>query len=93
MSSGILQVGQLVSSKAGRDKDKYFLVLDILNESFVRVVDGEKRKLESPKRKNIKHLKVHPVVAASLAEKFKAGERVTDGEVCQAINGLVGASD
>ncbi|MDA8235076.1 MAG: KOW domain-containing RNA-binding protein [Clostridia bacterium] len=93
MTNGIMKVGRLVSSKAGRDKDHYFLVMDILNESFVRVVDGVKRKVENPKRKNIKHLQFHDEVITIIAEKINRKERVTDAEVRQAIEGLVGVSD
>ncbi|MHB8171509.1 MAG: hypothetical protein ACYDG6_08200 [Thermincolia bacterium] len=93
MTNGKMQVGRLVSSKAGRDKEEYFLTVDILNESFVRVVDGEKRKLEKPKRKNIKHLQIHKEIVTTLANKLKGKDRVTDAEIRQAIADLVGISD
>ena len=48
-------VGQIVSSKAGRDKN-YFLVVVREEGSFVYVCDGKERPLERPKRKNVKHL-------------------------------------
>ena len=46
-----LRLGQLVYSKAGRDKGKVFLVISIASSSLVYVADGEMRKLEKPKRK------------------------------------------
>ena len=48
-------VGQLVCSKAGRDKC-YFMVVVKEEDNFVYVCDGKERPLERPKRKNIKHL-------------------------------------
>lgn len=81
-------VGQLVSSKAGRDADRYFLIYEVLDQSFVRVVDGDLRRVEAPKRKSIKHLKPYQMVAEELADKVKGGQRVTNAEVRKAIEGL-----
>ena len=48
-------VGQIVCSKAGRDKG-YFMVVVEEGDGFVFVCDGKERPLERPKRKNIKHI-------------------------------------
>ena len=48
-------VGQIVCSKAGRDKG-YFLVVVLEKENSVSVCDGKERPLERPKLKNPKHL-------------------------------------
>ena len=48
-------IGRIVSSKAGRDKN-YFLVIVEQEGNFVYVCDGKERPIERPKRKNIKHL-------------------------------------
>lgn len=47
--------GQIVRSIAGHDKHRYYVVVESQLEE-VLLVDGKQRKLESPKRKNIKHL-------------------------------------
>ena len=47
--------GMLVYSRAGRDKGKLFIVLDIKND-FVYLSDGKIRRVESPKKKKIKHI-------------------------------------
>lgn len=48
--------GLVVKAAAGRDKDAYFAVLDA-DEKFAYIADGKSRRLEHPKRKNVKHLK------------------------------------
>jgi len=48
--------GQLVISKAGRDHNRHFIVLQIVDEQFVLLVDGDLRKIENPKLKKTKHL-------------------------------------
>ncbi len=50
-----ITVGMLVYSKAGRDKKKLFLVLDIENE-YAYIADGDMRKAEKPKKKKLIHL-------------------------------------
>ena len=48
-------VGQIVCSKAGRDKG-YFMVVVAKEKDCLFVCDGKERPLERPKRKNAKHL-------------------------------------
>ena len=48
-------VGKIVFSNAGRDKGKCLVVINC-DENYVWVADGKERKLETPKRKNIKHI-------------------------------------
>ena len=45
-----LSRGQIVKSLSGRDKDRYFVILDI-EDGYVWLADGKVRKLEHPKRK------------------------------------------
>ena len=40
-TTGELSLGQIVSSKAGRDKDKLFAVIQILDDSYVMIADGD----------------------------------------------------
>ena len=54
-----LKIGQVVRSKRGRDKGNVQIIVDILDDKYVLVVDGHERKLESPKKKNIKHLGIY----------------------------------
>lgn len=49
--------GQIVFSKAGRDKGKAMVVLKIQNE-YIFVTDGKEHPIERPKRKNPKHLEI-----------------------------------
>ena len=52
-----LEIGTVVKSLKGRDKDKYFCVVCIEDE-YVFLCDGKERKLSNPKHKKIKHIKV-----------------------------------
>lgn len=88
MSNEDIQAGQFVISKAGRDRGKHFLVYDVLNAAFVRVVDGNSRKVMNPKKKNVRHLQVIPVPAGEMAARMARGDRITDEEVARAVGAL-----
>ncbi|MDD2620271.1 MAG: KOW domain-containing RNA-binding protein [Syntrophomonadaceae bacterium] len=50
------RIGKIVYSKTGRDKGRMLIVVEVVNERQVLVADGEWRKIENPKMKNVKHL-------------------------------------
>ncbi|WP_432649279.1 KOW domain-containing RNA-binding protein [Huintestinicola sp.] len=62
--------GRIVRSCAGRDKGN-FLVVIRADECFVYVADGKERKLASPKKKSLKHVKLTNTVidTESLTDK------------------------
>jgi ribosomal protein L14E/L6E/L27E len=64
-------VGQIVCSKAGRDKGN-FLVVVLEKENTVFVCDGKERPLERPKLKNPKHLCFTNTVLS--AESFRTNK-------------------
>ena len=67
---------QIVRSRSGHDKDQLFLVLAV-DGSFVLLADGKRRRVERPKRKNVKHVQLagefhhHPTI-----EKVRAGQKI-----------------
>lgn len=65
-----ITIGQVVKSRAGRDKGNIFLVLNIFDDKHVLVVDGDLRKLDNTKKKKIKHLTVYNTVLPELGYKL-----------------------
>lgn len=76
-----LQKGQVVKSKAGRDKSRVFVIVDIIDDSFVLIADGDLRKLSSPKKKKIKHLVIYNTVLEEFANMLKSNEKINDATV------------
>ncbi|MBC7344268.1 MAG: KOW domain-containing RNA-binding protein [Clostridia bacterium] len=83
-----VRVGQLVISKAGRDKDRPYLVLQF-DGSFVFLADGSARRVENPKRKNVKHIIPTQYLARDVLAKLEAGLKVSNREVQKAIEELL----
>lgn len=50
-----IKVGSVVKAMAGRDKNRWYVAVAV-DGGFVEIADGRERKLEKPKRKNIKHI-------------------------------------
>ncbi|MCQ4023057.1 MULTISPECIES: KOW domain-containing RNA-binding protein [unclassified Ruminococcus] len=50
-----IQRGLVVRAKSGRDKNRFFVVICCDGE-YAYIADGKTRRLEKPKRKNVKHL-------------------------------------
>ncbi|MDX9916382.1 MAG: KOW domain-containing RNA-binding protein [Gudongella sp.] len=80
-STSDITIGQVVKSRAGRDKGRIFLVYQIVDEHFVRVIDGDLRKLDSPKKKKIKHLIIFNTVLPEFKEKIENGVKINNSYV------------
>ena len=50
-----LAIGDVVKTTAGKDKDRYFCVVE-LKDSYCLLRDGKIHKLDNPKRKSYKHV-------------------------------------
>jgi len=83
-----LEIGQMVKSKAGRDKNRKFLVLDIIDENFVLLVDGDLRKISSPKMKKVKHIALVNRCAEDLKAALEQGRSITDEWIRREIDKL-----
>lgn len=75
-----IRVGQVVKSKAGRDKDKLFTIIEIVDNDYVMIVDGKCRTLENPKQKKIKHLMIYKSIIDELSVK-KANKELNNAYI------------
>ena len=76
-----VETGRVVRSKAGRDEGKYFVVIALDGEEFALVADGDRRGVEKPKRKRLKHLFVTEETISGLQSGLQAGEPVENHEI------------
>ncbi|MGI6702707.1 MAG: RNA-binding protein [Clostridia bacterium] len=90
MEKGGIVLGQVVRSKAGRDKDAYFVVVGLEKEQYLYIADGNLRKVDRPKKKKAKHLARTGIVLTEVAEKLKSGKKVTNAELRKNLRDLGG---
>jgi len=85
MVANNLQLGQVVRSIAGRDAGKMFILVGIIDDKYVLVADGDLRKIESLKKKNIKHLQACKYVDSAIRHKLLQNEKLTNMEISRAL--------
>jgi ribosomal protein L14E/L6E/L27E len=83
-----IRIGQYVRSKAGRDKDRVFIVMKIVDEKFVLIADGDLRRIEKPKKKKIRHLINLDQVSESLKDKLSGDGKINNALVRREIEKL-----
>ena len=84
--------GGICVSTQGRDEGRYYLIKEVLPNGFILVCDGNYKKLASPKKKSLKHVKLLPETAEAIAEKFSYGGMVFDSEVYSALKNISAAA-
>lgn len=77
--------GGICQSLQGRDKGRYYIIIGVDLQGSVFVTDGNFKRLASPKKKNLKHLRLLPEKAESIALKLTSGDHVFDTEVYSAL--------
>ena len=87
-----LMLGQLAKSIAGRDKGRYMVIIDIIDENYVYVVDEDLRRVENPKKKKIKHLQMLNKRADFIAEKLAKKRKINNEDIKEALNELIDVS-
>lgn len=83
-----IALGQIVHSKAGRDKDKYFIVVGIIDDNYVLIADGDLRKFKNPKKKKIKHLVLHELLAEDVGKKLQENKIISDADLRRNLQSL-----
>ncbi|MDD5602540.1 MAG: KOW domain-containing RNA-binding protein [Eubacteriales bacterium] len=86
--------GQVVYSKAGRDKGRVFIVLEVCEDpemEYVRIADGKLRKADKAKLKKLKHLIPTGDIIGVIETKLKSKNEVTDAEIRKALRGFSGS--
>ena len=88
MSLNEFTLGQVVQSTQGRDTGRDFVVVGIIDQSYVLIADGALRRIDRPKKKKVKHLIPKQELFSSLKEKLTCGQRVYDSDIRKALASL-----
>jgi large subunit ribosomal protein L14e len=85
------QLGRVVVSTQGHDRGQRFLVVGIVDERYVLISDGDTRKLDHPKKKQLKHLRAEPGLASDLEEAIRAQKQTANSAIRKALTALTPA--
>lgn len=81
-------LGTVVYSKAGRDSDRKFIIIDIIDNDYVYICDGDLRKIEKPKKKKIRHLMFTEIVAEDIKESLVSNVKVSNSQIRKFLQSL-----
>lgn len=77
-------LGSLVQAIAGRDAGDLFVIVGVVDDDYVLIANGKNRKVKTPKKKKIKHLKMQNVVFQDIVSLINS-KRLLDADVRKAI--------
>ena len=79
--------GNVVISKKGRDKGRFFVVLYTLDAVYAFLTDGDTRKLDHLKKKKLMHLSSVPVRLPELIALYEKNQ-LKDSDVRRALESV-----
>lgn len=81
------EVGRLCLSRAGHDAGEYFVVTKLTEDGlYAYIADGRIRKIDKPKKKKLRHLRMTPIVLEEAAQRLgSAKNALADGELYNMI--------
>jgi len=85
------QLGQIVKVLRGRDQGKFAIIVGIVDSRFVLIADGDKRKFDQPKKKNLIHLQLLDAKSREVADSLHESGRVTNGKLRYALSKFIDA--
>ncbi|CAH0120713.1 hypothetical protein PAE9249_03234 [Paenibacillus sp. CECT 9249] len=80
------KIGQIVKILRGRDAGQYAVIVGIADSRFVYVADGDKRKFDGPKKKNLIHLELQQTISSEVVNSLNESGRVTNGKLRFALS-------
>jgi large subunit ribosomal protein L14e len=85
----IPQLGRIVRIVRGKDSGKYAVIINVEDQRFVWIVDGDKRRFDQPKKKNILHLEILRYVSSEVVDSMSESGRVTNSKLRFVLNKVV----
>ncbi len=74
-------LGSLVISKAGRDDKELYIVVDFIGEDYLLLANGYNKKVDKPKKKKLKHIKLTNIVNEELKKLILAKDKEADTKI------------
>lgn len=75
------QPGQIVKILKGRDAGQYAVIVSIEDSRFVWIADGDKRKFDGAKKKNVLHLEPQAHISSEVVNSLQESGRVTNSKL------------
>ncbi|MCD8501856.1 MAG: KOW domain-containing RNA-binding protein [Bacillaceae bacterium] len=83
------EIGRMVRVLKGRDANSVACIMEIYDGRFVYIADGDKRKVDRSKKKNVNHLEMLDYVSPEVKNSIEQTGRVTNAKLRFAISNFV----
>lgn len=90
VEDSVPRIGQIVRIKQGREAGQFAIVIEVIDDKFVMLADGDKRKYDRQKKKNISHIEAIDYISPEVRDSLLKTGRVTNGKLRFAIAKFVG---
>lgn len=90
VEDSVPRIGQIVRIKQGRETGQFAIVIEVVDNKYVMLADGEKRKYDRQKKKNIHHIEQFDYISSEVQDSLLKTGRVTNGKLRFAIAKFVG---
>ena len=71
-------IGKIVISKAGRDKNHLYVLVQCIDSEYVLVANGSTKTIDKPKKKKLKHISVMENADKELVDAIIQKDRSVD---------------
>ena len=78
MKHQTLQIGEIVQSTQGRDRGRFLVVMELIDEEHVLLVDGLLRRLDKPKKKKTRHMVSLGVFSEEIRQRINSGKKMNN---------------
>ncbi|CAM4253974.1 KOW domain-containing RNA-binding protein [Paenibacillus alkaliterrae] len=75
------QIGQFVKVLRGKDEESFAVIVAIVDDRFVMIADGNKRRFDQPKKKNVLHLELQSAISPEVSSSMLETGRVTNAKL------------
>ncbi|MFD1850684.1 KOW domain-containing RNA-binding protein [Oceanobacillus bengalensis] len=79
-------LGHVVRILQGREAGQYMIIIERLDDRYVLIADGERRKTNRPKKKNLHHIEIMDYISPEVQNSLLETGRVTNGKLRFAIS-------
>ncbi len=85
-TDSIPKLGQVVRITQGRETGQHAVIIKVVDSRYVLLADGDKRKYDRPKKKNIHHIALMDYIPLEIQNSLLENGRVTNGKLRFAID-------
>lgn len=76
--------GYVVISTQGHDKGQWYVVSEVQSEQYLLLCNGDNRRFTNPKKKQVKHLRVLPLMIP-VSGIGESGGPIVDGDIRKSL--------